>query len=98
MGKAGNNPYCIHRALEYEQRGLHEHLIRVSPPSGRPFDHGVFETRLYPIPDETPEAIPDILGIPLDKLLALHWKDGSIWTDAERRAKLKRAPRLVQIG
>lgn len=98
MGKAGNNPYCIHRAMEYEQRGLQEHLVRVSPPPGLPFDHGVFETRLFPIPDETPNAPPEILSIPLEKILALHWKDGSIWTDAERRAKLKRAPRLVQIG
>ena len=99
MGKAGNNPYCIHRALEYEAQGLHEHLVRVSPPPGKPFDHGVFETRLMPIPQESEEELPtQILGQDLEKILALHWKDSSIWTDEERREKLKRAPRLVQIG
>lgn len=98
MGKAGNNPYCIHRAMEYEAKGFHEHLIRTAPPPGLPFDHGVFDTRLHPLPDINDQAPPTILGIPLETILALHWKDGSIWTDEERRAKLKRAPRLVQIG
>lgn len=98
MGKAGNNPYCIHRAMEYEAKGLHEHLIRTSPPPGIPFDHGVFETRLHPLPDVDGQAPPQILGISLERILELTWQDGSIWTDEERRAKLKRAPRLVQIG
>jgi radical SAM protein with 4Fe4S-binding SPASM domain len=98
MGKAGNNPYCIHRAMEYEAKGLHEHLIRTSPPPGIPFDHGVFETRLHPLPDVDGQAPPQILGISLERILELTWRDGSIWTDEERRAKLKRAPRLVQIG
>ena len=98
MGKAGNNPYCIHRAMEYENQGTHEHLVRVAPPPGIPFDHGVFETRLMPIPDEDPNAPPTVLGIPLERIIDLHWRDGSVWTDEERRRMLKRAPRLVSIG
>lgn len=97
MGRAGNNPYCIHRALEYEKRGLEEHLIRVAPPPGLPFDHGVFETRLSPIQADE-DVPPSILGVPLERVLNLSWRDGSIWTDEERRAKLKRASRLVGIS
>jgi len=98
MGKAGNNPYCIHRAMEYEKQGLHEHLVRVSPPPGIPFDHGVFETRLMSLPEEDMNAPPTVLGIPLERIVDLHWSDGSIWTDQERRRFLKRAPRLISIG
>jgi len=98
MGKAGNNPYCIHRALEYEAQGVHEHLTRVAPPPGVPFDHGVFETQLHAIPEELEDAPSTILGISLEEVLKLDWRSGSIWSEERLRAKLKRAPRLVQIG
>ena len=98
LGKAGNNPYCIHRAMEYEKQGLREQLVRVSPPPGVPFDHGVFETRLQPIPHEDVDLPATVLGIPLERIINLDWRAGSVWTDAERRAKLKRASRLVSIG
>lgn len=98
MGKAGNNPYCIHRALEYEAKGLHEQLVRTSPPPGLPFDHGVFETKLIPISDELEETPPMILGHSLERIIGLHWRDGSIWTEEQLKERLKRAPRLVTIG
>ena len=97
MGKAGNNPYCIHRALEYESQGLHEQLVRTSPPPGVPFDHGVFETRLTPIPDEITDAPPTILGFTLEEVLNLQWREGSIWSTEDIKERLKRAPRLVNI-
>jgi radical SAM protein with 4Fe4S-binding SPASM domain len=43
FGRRGNNPYCHHRALEMEKRGLRERLVRVTPPPGAPFDHGLFD-------------------------------------------------------
>lgn len=43
FGKPGNNPYCHHRALELEARGLRERLELTQAAPGTPFDHGVFE-------------------------------------------------------
>jgi radical SAM protein with 4Fe4S-binding SPASM domain len=48
FGKRGNNPYCHHRALEMQQRGLRERLVRVAPPPGAPFDHGLFDIVVEP--------------------------------------------------
>jgi radical SAM protein with 4Fe4S-binding SPASM domain len=42
FGRAGNNPYCHHRALELDRRGLRERLeLRARAPQ-EPFDHGLF--------------------------------------------------------
>lgn len=46
FGRAGNNPYCHHRALELAGRGLRERIERVEAPPGQPFDHGRFELLL----------------------------------------------------
>ncbi len=43
FGKAGNNPFCHHRALEMKKRGLRERIQRVHEAPGQPFDHGIFE-------------------------------------------------------
>jgi hypothetical protein len=43
FGKAGNNPYCHHRALEMQRRGKRERVQRTQSAPGTPFDHGVFE-------------------------------------------------------
>ena len=43
FGRAGNTPYCHHRALIQAQRGVRERLRAVQPAAGRPFDHGRFE-------------------------------------------------------
>ena len=43
FGKAGNNPYCHHRALMRSREGLRERLVQVSAAEGLPFDHGRFE-------------------------------------------------------
>ncbi|HKQ99765.1 MAG TPA: radical SAM protein, partial [Pyrinomonadaceae bacterium] len=43
FGRAGNNPYCHHRALELSSRGLRERIVRVEEAPGEPFDHGRFE-------------------------------------------------------
>jgi radical SAM protein with 4Fe4S-binding SPASM domain len=50
FGKPGNNPYCHHRALEFEVRGQRERLVRVDAAPGEPFDHGRFELVVEPIP------------------------------------------------
>jgi len=43
FGRPGNNPYCHHRALEYERQGLRERFVPVERAPGKPFDHGTFE-------------------------------------------------------
>jgi hypothetical protein len=43
FGRAGNNPYCHHRALELSQQGLRERISQVEKAPGTSFDHGRFE-------------------------------------------------------
>ncbi|MGO9709869.1 MAG: radical SAM protein [Polyangiaceae bacterium] len=50
LGKAGNNPYCHHRALEMERVGKRERVVRTEPAPGEPFDHGIFEIVVEDIP------------------------------------------------
>jgi radical SAM protein with 4Fe4S-binding SPASM domain len=54
FGKRGNNPYCHHRALEHERRGLRERLVPAQPAPGVPFDHGLFDLVTEPIPAAAP--------------------------------------------
>jgi radical SAM protein with 4Fe4S-binding SPASM domain len=42
FGRAGNNPYCHHRALELDRQGLRERVERIVAPPGEPFDVGTF--------------------------------------------------------
>lgn len=51
FGRSGNNPYCHHRALEHNSRGLRERLELVEAAPGLPFDHGRFTLVLEPIPE-----------------------------------------------
>jgi radical SAM protein with 4Fe4S-binding SPASM domain len=48
FGRAGDNPYCHHRALTLAERGLRERLSLVESAPGRPFDHGRFELVVEP--------------------------------------------------
>jgi len=52
FGRAGNNPYCHHRALEHQSRGLRERLVQIKKAPGEAFDHGVFEVIVEPYRDE----------------------------------------------
>ncbi|HEX5705924.1 MAG TPA: GDL motif peptide-associated radical SAM/SPASM maturase [Pyrinomonadaceae bacterium] len=61
LGRPGNNPYCHHRALELERRGLREHVRPVEAAPGTPFDHGRFELLLETL-DGRPAA--DALALP----------------------------------
>ena len=52
FGKAGNNPYCHHRALEREREGKRERVVKVSEAPGLPFDYGHFELILEDLPTD----------------------------------------------
>ena len=43
FGKAGNNPYCHHRALEMQAKGKRERVVRRELAPGLPFDYGRFD-------------------------------------------------------
>lgn len=60
FGRAGNNPYCHHRALEHQNRGQRERLVQIQKAPGEAFDHGVFEIIIEPYRDE--EVVP----LPMD--------------------------------
>lgn len=58
FGRAGNNPYCHHRALELSRQGMRERIVQIERAPGKPFDHGRFELVLEgadgkPLPAET---------------------------------------------
>lgn len=95
LGKAGNNPYCIHRAIEHEKEGLRETLVRVAPPPGSPFDYGRFEIRTEAWPEDKMQDEIKIFGHDLHKILTHNWKDGSLWSDSQIRSILRKAPRLI---
>ena len=43
LGRAGNNPFCHHRAIEMAKDGKRERIVKVTEAPGEPFDHGAFE-------------------------------------------------------
>jgi radical SAM protein with 4Fe4S-binding SPASM domain len=49
LGKPGNNPWCHHRALEHERKGLRERIVPVESAPGLPFDHARFDVIVEPI-------------------------------------------------
>jgi hypothetical protein len=42
LGRPGNNPYCHHRALEFDKQGKRERVEPVRDAPGKPFDQGLF--------------------------------------------------------
>lgn len=86
MGRPGNNPYCIHRALEHEKQGVRERLVRVEAAPGDPFDHGRFETLLEPLPTATEATI---LGVPLERVMTLGVDSPGLIDEAEGKRRLR---------
>lgn len=80
LGKPGNNPYCIHRALEYEKQGMRERVVRKDDAGGDPFDFARFEIELEPIPRPSTEEAPSILGLALGEVSTLDFNEASIWS------------------
>jgi radical SAM protein with 4Fe4S-binding SPASM domain len=48
LGRRGNMPWCHHRALELDKRGLRERVELVEQAPGQPFDFGRFRLVLEP--------------------------------------------------
>jgi Y-X(10)_GDL-associated radical SAM protein len=56
FGRPGNNPYCHHRVIELERRGLRERVEKIADAPDRPFAIGAFELVLEPIPGRAPDG------------------------------------------
>jgi radical SAM protein with 4Fe4S-binding SPASM domain len=90
FGRTGNNPYCIHRALDFERRGLRERLVRTAPAPGKPFDHGIFEIIEEPLPIDEATDGPSVAGVSLVDMMSLTSKDGSATSRETRKERLTR--------
>ncbi len=58
FGRPGNNPYCHHRVLELEGRGLRERIVKTRDAPDKPFAIGEFELIVEMLPGRTDVAIP----------------------------------------
>ncbi len=56
LGRAGNNPYCHHRALTLAKEGKRERVVKVQEAAGKPFDMGRFALLVEPL-DGNGEAV-----------------------------------------
>ena len=54
FGRPGNNPYCHHRALQLEQQGLRERVVKKRDAPGDPFAIGEFGLVVEPVPGKAP--------------------------------------------
>jgi Y-X(10)_GDL-associated radical SAM protein len=63
LGKAGNNPYCHHRALELSKQGLRERIVQVEKAPGTSFDHGRFELILETLDGTTTTSANNLVQI-----------------------------------
>jgi len=68
FGRRGNNPYCHHRSLMQQSKGIRERLILESPAPGVPFDHGKFAIIEEPVKMPWPQDDP--LHFSQDRI---HW-------------------------
>ena len=87
LGKPGNNPYCIHRALQFEGQGLRETVRKVENAPGLPFDNGRYEIVVQPL-SPTPTDDTTLGGFDLKSLLQTRTSERSLWSDTERKDAL----------
>ncbi len=58
FGRPGNNPYCHHRVLELNARGLRERVVPGEPAPGLSFDHGRFDLLLETVDGQAVSTAP----------------------------------------
>jgi radical SAM protein with 4Fe4S-binding SPASM domain len=61
LGRPGNNPYCIHRAMQLAKQGRRERVVQVAVAPGAPFDHGRFEI----VEEDASTPLPRRVALPL---------------------------------
>lgn len=50
LGRAGNNPLCHYRALEFDRQGLRERIVPAAKAHGERYDYGRFDLIVEPKP------------------------------------------------
>jgi radical SAM protein with 4Fe4S-binding SPASM domain len=58
LGKAGNNPFCHHRAIEMAKDGRRERIVKATEAPGEPFDYGTFEIVVESVTESVPGGDP----------------------------------------
>lgn len=53
MGRRGNNPFCYHRVVQLEKKGIRERLIKLGPAPDRPYDFARFELVEESLPERS---------------------------------------------
>jgi len=91
FGRAGNNPYCHHRALELSKQGLRERIAQVEKAPGTPFDHGRFELILETTDGTTPSSPVDRLPVNGNTLVQI----ASVRSNKRGKAKASSAPQAL---
>ncbi len=87
LGRPGNNPYCVHRQIELAKQGIAESISKVAPAPGKPFDYGRFELVHEALEDR---AIgKEVLGLSIDKIIALDRTEVSAVSVAQIRRRLR---------
>lgn len=88
FGRSGNNPYCIHRAMQFEAQGLREVVRKTEKAPGDPFDFGRFELVVEPMPPAEPNRIG---GKSFDEVTDAKGLDPGLWEKDALRELLRRA-------
>ncbi len=86
LGRPGNNPYCIHRAMQQATRGVQERVVKVDAAPGQPFDHGLFE-----LVEDSVEARS------IDELMRIEPTTSARSRDEDSRLELLQPDRLVTL-
>ncbi len=88
FGRSGNNPHCIHRALEFEKKGLRERIVPADRAPGDPFDFGRFEIVVEEIPDV--DQAPSIIDMALDRVQSASFEEPTLWDDETLKERVKK--------
>ena len=88
LDRPGNNPYCIHRALDFERRGQRERVVKVEAAPGLPFDNGRYEIVVEAMPPADAIDTPKVLGVDLPRVMAMDPSERSALSKDELKRRL----------
>jgi radical SAM protein with 4Fe4S-binding SPASM domain len=94
FGRPGNNPFCHHRVLELNARGLRERVVPAEAAPGLSFDHGRFDLLLETSDGRPVSAVPTSNLVQIGRAAKPTLKNAEPAPKAERKAGV-RASKLV---
>jgi len=95
FGRPGNNPYCHHRVLELNARGLRERVVPVAPAPGLSFDHGRFDLLLETVDGQAVLTAPTSSLVQIGRTARRPSSQTSKQTPQTVRTARARRPTLV---